>query len=335
MMGLMPEHSAQDAHSAACCAPAREPVVDLTIDFSTSQTATKQLKPGIHSIEQCLVPRQTFAMGDHQGDGRRSDGETPVHPVSVSAFSIDATAVTNADWATFTDATGYRTEAETFGFSAVFHLALAADPADVVGQPLATPWWLGVKAADWAHPGGRHSGIDDLMDHPVTHVSWNDAVAYCAWAERRLPTEAEWECAARGGLAGLRYPWGNDELVDDKWACNIWQGTFPGTNTLEDGWLTTAPVRSYEPNGYGLWQPIGNVWEWCSDWAHGAYYRFCLGRGVVTDPQGPDGGGQKSMRGGSFLCHPSYCNRYRNAARSANTPDSSMANTGFRTVALG
>jgi sulfatase modifying factor 1 len=334
MMALMPEHSAQDAHPAACCAPPREPVVDLTIDFSTSRTATKQLKPGAHSIEQCLVPRQTFAMGDHQGDGRRSDGETPVHPVSVSAFSIDATTVSNADWATFTDATGYRTEAETFGFSAVFHLALAADPADVVGQPLATPWWLGVKAADWAHPGGRHSAIADLMDHPVTHVSWNDAVAYCAWAGRRLPTEAEWECAARGGLAGLRYPWGNDELVDEKWPCNIWQGTFPGTNTLEDGWLTTAPVRSYEPNGYGLWQPIGNVWEWCSDWAHGAYYRFCLGRGVVTDPQGPDGGGQKSMRGGSFLCHPSYCNRYRNAARSANTPDSSMANTGFRTVAL-
>ncbi len=334
-MALMPEHSAQDAHPAACCAPSREPVVDLTIDFGPARSTTKQLKPGIHSIEQCLVPKQTFAMGDHQGDGRRSDGETPVHPVSVSAFSIDATTVTNADWATFTDATGYRTEAETFGFSAVFHLALAADPADVVGQPLATPWWLGVKAADWSHPGGRHSGIDDLMDHPVTHVSWNDAVAYCAWAERRLPTEAEWECAARGGLAGLRYPWGNDEMVDEKWPCNIWQGTFPGTNTLEDGWLTTAPVRSYEPNGYGLWQPIGNVWEWCSDWAHGAYYRFCLGRGVVTDPQGPDGGGQKSMRGGSFLCHPSYCNRYRNAARSANTPDSSMANTGFRTVALG
>ncbi|WP_285593915.1 formylglycine-generating enzyme family protein [Kineosporia sp. NBRC 101731] len=321
----MPEHT---GHEHACCAPARE---------SSGEKAPPQpLRPGAgsHTIEQCPIPGQTFAMGDHHGDGKRADGETPVHPVTVSPFSIDATSVTNADWAVFAEASGYRTEAETFGYSAVFHLALAADEADIIGQPPATPWWLGVTGADWKHPQGRHSGIDDRPDHPVTHISWNDAAAYCAWAGRRLPTEAEWEAAARGGVPGRRYPWGDDEMVDGAWPCNIWQGVFPQENTLDDGYLTTAPVRSYSPNRYGLWQVVGNVWEWCSDWSHPAYYRFGLTAGTVTDPPGPDSGSQKSMRGGSFLCHPSYCNRYRNAARSSNTPDSSMANTGFRTVAL-
>lgn len=315
----------------ACCAPARDAAAPSAP--SASEPVALVEGAGAHAIEQCLIPGQTFAMGDHHGDGKRSDGETPVHPVTVSEFSIDATSVTNADWVAFAEATGYRTEAETFGFSAVFHLALKADPADIVGQPPSTPWWFGVKGADWSHPQGRHSGIDDLLDHPVTHISWNDAAAYSTWAGRRLPTEAEWECAARGGQAGQRYPWGNSETLETgEWPCNIWQGTFPGKNTLEDGWLTTAPVRTYQPNGYGLWQTVGNVWEWCSDWAHPAYYAFSLTGGTAVDPQGPDSGGQKSMRGGSFLCHPSYCNRYRNAARSANTPDSSMANTGFRTV---
>jgi len=330
MMGRVADHSAQDH---ACCPPPRMPV-DTQADLVDLPPSTAPTGNGDHLVEQCQVPGQTFAMGDQQDDGKRSDGEVPVHPVTLSSYSIDATTVTVADWARFADATGYRSEAETFGFSAVFHLAFAGDPDDIVGRPLATPWWLGVKGADWCHPEGRHSGVDDLMDHPVTHISWNDAEAYCRWAGRRLPTEAEWECAARGGRAGLRYPWGNDERIEGEWACNIWQGSFPNRNTGEDGWLTTAPVRSFRPNGYGLWQVVGNVWEWCSDWAHPAYYAFCLSGGQITDPHGPDRGGQRSMRGGSFLCHPSYCNRYRNAARSSNTPDSSMANTGFRTVAL-
>src|SRR5690606_37457693 len=175
----------------------------------------------------------------------------PLHEVTLEGFRIDATTVTNDAFAAFVDATGYRTEAEVFGFSAVFHLALAAPAADVVGRPAGTPWWFGVRGADWAHPGGRDSSIEGLGDHPVVHISWNDAQAYCAWAGRRLPTEAEWEYASRGGLHAARYPWGDDEVDAGGWRANIWQGTFPSENTLDDGFLTTAPVRTFEPNGYG------------------------------------------------------------------------------------
>jgi formylglycine-generating enzyme required for sulfatase activity len=271
-------------------------------------------------------------MGDGFGDGRQSDGERVVHTVAVDAFSIDVTSVTNDAFARFVDATGYRTEAESFGYSAVFHLALSADREDIIGQPPATPWWLGVKGADWCHPRGRRSDLDGLADHPVVHVSWNDAQAYCAWAGRRLPSEAEWELASRGGLPGTRFPWG-DELLDEhgQWLCNIWQGTFPTVNTEEDGWLTTAPVRSYQPNGYGLWQTVGNVWEWCADWFDAEYYSHS----PKINPAGPATGLTRVTRGGSFLCHDSYCNRYRNSARSSNTPDSSTANAGFRTVSGG
>jgi len=245
--------------------------------------------------------------------------------VTLRPYEIDVTTVTVADFRAFAAATGFRTEAETFGWSAVFHLAVS-DPDQVVGRMAATPWWLGVSGADWAHPDGPSSVAHD--DHPVVHVSWNDAQAYCAWAARRLPTEAEWECAARAGLPSARYPWG-DELPAE-WACNIWQGEFPVANSGADGWLTTAPARSYEPNGYGLYQPVGNVWEWCADWFAPNYYEHS----PVDSPPGPALGAARVIRGGSYLCHDSYCNRYRNAARSSNTPDSSTGNTGFRTVSL-
>lgn len=280
---------------------------------------------GLHHVPQVTVPGQEFAMGDAHGDGHPSDGEGPVHRVRLNGFDIDATSVTVADFRAFAEATGFRTDAERYGWSAVFHLAVT-DPDRLAGRMAGTPWWLGVEGADWAHPGGPSSAAED--DHPVVHVSWDDAQAYCAWAGRRLPSEAEWECASRGGRAGLRYPWG-DELPADGFACNIWQGEFPETNTGADGWITTAPVRAFAPNDYGLHQSVGNVWEWCADWFSPRWYA----QSPVDDPRGPELGSARVIRGGSYLCHDSYCNRYRNAARSSNTPDSSTGNMGFRTVA--
>ncbi len=290
---------------------------------------------GRHAIEQIAVPSGTFTMGDSSGDKNRADGETPRHEVALSAFDIDATTVTNEAFARFVEETGYVTEAERFGFSAVFHLAIAAPEEDVMGPADGTPWWAGVKGADWRHPGGRLSDLDGLGDHPAVHISWNDARAYCDWAGRRLPAEAEWEYAARGGIEVAKYPWGDQEVDEGGWRANIFQGEFPRRNTCEDGFLTTAPVRSFAPNGYGLWQMVGNVWEWCEDWFHPATYRrgtTAEKRTTVTDPVGPETGQTRVMRGGSYLCHLSYCNRYRNSARSQNTPDSSMGNGGFRTV---
>ncbi len=283
-----------------------------------------------HSIEQAEIPSGTFVMGDSYGDGNEADGETFLHSVELPRFSIDVHTVTNDAFAAFVADTDYRTESEIFGYSAVFHLAFAGAAEDVLGHPPQTPWWLGVNAADWRHPGGRYSAIDEWGDHPVVHVSWNDAQAYCEWAGRRLPTEAEWELAARGGLRGARYPWGDDLLIDGGWNCNIWQGTFPNENDMDDGFLTTAPARHFEPNGYGLYQAVGNVWEWCQDWYDPNYYRSA----PAASPAGPATGRQRVLRGGSFLCHDSYCNRYRNSARSQNTPDSAMSNAGFRTVGL-
>jgi sulfatase modifying factor 1 len=301
----------------SCCTPSS----------GRSSAAAPAPDPGTgrHAIEQVSVPGQTFAMGDAHDDGVPGDGERPVHEVRIPAFTIDATSVTVADFRAFTAATGFRTDAERSGWSAVFHLALT-DPERVAGRMHGTPWWLGVEGADWAHPGGPSDTAAD--DHPVVHVSWRDAEAYCAWAGRRLPSEAQWEAAARGGLPSKRFPWG-DELPAGGHALNIWQGEFPLRNTGDDGWITTAPVRSFEPNAYGLWQPVGNVWEWCADWFSPVYYA----QSPVDDPRGPVTGSARVIRGGSYLCHDSYCNRYRNAARSSNTPDSSAGNTGFRTVA--
>ena len=192
-------------------------------------------------------------------------------------------------------------------------------------------WWRQVYGANWRHPAGPQSDVNGLTDHPVVHVSWNDAMAYCDWAGVRLPTEAEWEFAARGGLVQKRYVWGDEFAPDGAAMCNIFEGSFPVENTAEDGYVGTAPVASFPANGYGLHNMAGNVWEWCNDWFHTNYHET----GPTSDPMGPDAGEAKVMRGGSYLCHDSYCNRYRVAARSSNTVDSSTGNLGFRVAADG
>jgi formylglycine-generating enzyme required for sulfatase activity len=264
-------------------------------------------------------------MGDPFEEGYAADGETPVHPVDLDAFWIDATAVTNAQFGLFVTATGYRTDAEALGISAVFQLAVAPD-ADVLHALAAAPWWLAVRGACWRRPVGGTVGVEHLADHPVVHISWNDAQAYCHWAGTRLPTEAEWEFAARGGLDGARYPWGDELNPGGRGQANLFQGSFPDRNTGEDGYLTTAPATAYPPNGYGLYNTAGNVWEWCADWFAADTYA----RSGRHDPRGPTAGQERVLRGGSYLCHASYCHRYRVSARSHNTPDSTSANVGFR-----
>lgn len=273
------------------------------------------------------LPGGTFRMGSEAAYAWPEDGEGPVREVTLSAFGIAATAVTNAEFAAFVDATGYVTEAERFGWSFVFAGLLSRRTAQRATQgAAAAPWWRVVERASWRHPEGPDSAVAKRADHPVVHVSHHDAVTYCAWAGGRLPHEAEWEFAARGGLDGARYPWG-DEL--EPWRCNIFQGTFPDRDTAEDGYRGTAPVDAFAPNGFGLYNMVGNVWEWTADW-HTARHA----RRPRTDPTGPAGGEARVTRGGSYLCHDSYCNRYRVSARSALTPDSSTGNTGFRCARL-
>lgn len=271
-------------------------------------------------------------MGSDASDGWPEDGEGPLREIELRPFLLSATAVSNAEFEEFVLATGYRTEAERFGWSFVFHLLV---PGKVMrklkgaGKVDGLRWWVAVPGAMWSKPEGPGSNVRKRLDHPVVHVSWNDAAAYCGWRGGRLPTEAEWEFAARGGLVQQRYCWGNELTPDGKHMCNIWQGRFPDQNSAEDGYVGTAPVRSFPPNGYGFRNMAGNVWEWCNDWFHPTWH---AGASAATriNPQGPDSGSSKSMRGGSHLCHDSYCNRYRVGARTANTPDSSTGNCGFR-----
>lgn len=271
-----------------------------------------------------------FLMGTHDGEGYAGDGEGPRRRVRCGRFRIAACAVSNADFSRFVEDTGYVTDAEKYRWSFVFHqfvrAELKAGPVDV---PPDAPWWIKVEGACWSRPEGPGSNLDGRMDHPVTHVSWFDAEAYCRWSGSRLPTEAEWECAARGGLEGRRFAWGDDLLPAGRHRCNIWQGRFPEVNTGEDGYVGTAPVTAFEPNGFGLYNACGNVWEWCADWFSPNYHRVTR----ADDPVYLVPSGRRSMRGGSYLCHDSYCNRYRVAARTSNTPDSSTGHCGFRVAA--
>jgi formylglycine-generating enzyme required for sulfatase activity len=267
-------------------------------------------------------------MGDDSVWAYEGDGEGPVHEVQVRSLRVDTFAVSNARFADFVSSTGYETDAERYGWSFVFGGMLPDDFPDTRAVA-AAPWWRQVHGASWHRPEGPNSSVDDRGDHPVVHVSWNDARAYCEWSGTRLPTEAEWEYAARGGLVGTAFPWGDDLEPGGQHRMNVFQGTFPAHDSGADGYVGTAPVDAFPPNGFGLHNVTGNVWEWCADWYDAGYYA----RSPHTDPRGPERGEARVMRGGSYLCHLSYCKRYRVSARSASEPDSSAGNVGFRVVA--
>ncbi len=275
------------------------------------------------------LPGGSFVMGTDGNEGFAEDGEGPAREVTLSPFRLAATAVTNAQFRAFVRATRYITEAEQAGSSFVFYLQVEPGRRQALRQVARDlPWWLPVEGACWQRPAGPGSGILDRLDHPVVHIAWHDAAAYCAWAGARLPTEAEWEYAARGGLAQRAYPWGDTFMPAGVAQCNTWQGQFPGEPA--PGWQPdTRPVASYPPNGFGLYDMAGNAWEWCADWASADYHRAT----AAHDPLQARPTGRRSLRGGSFLCHASYCNRYRVAARGSNTPDSSASNLGFRVAA--
>jgi sulfatase modifying factor 1 len=278
--------------------------------------------------ELAVIPPGRYRIGDESEWAYSGDGEGPIHWVELPSFEIGRYAVTNRAFSSFVDDSGWRTEAESYGWSFVFGGLLPDDFPPTRGVE-AAPWWRQVEGADWRHPEGPQSDTIERSDHPVVHVSWNDAQAFCAWSGTRLPTEAEWEVAARGGLEGQPFPWGDQLEPGGIHRMNTFQGVFPGGNTGADGFLGTAPVDAFEPNGYGVYNSTGNVWEWCADWLDVDYYR----NSPVVDPSGPVSGSFRAQRGGSYLCHASYCRRYRVSARFGSTPESTSGNVGFRVVA--
>ncbi|MEO6397858.1 MAG: formylglycine-generating enzyme family protein [Tepidiformaceae bacterium] len=303
--------------SHICCAPSAETPEESSV-FVPARSAAGDTEGMVR------LAGGMFRMGSDADEGEPGDGEGPSRSVNLGPFWIDSVAVSNAHFADFVRATGYRTTAEKAGWSFVF-AGLLPDDFGTTRGVAETPWWREVEGASWRAPEGPQSSIGARLNHPVLHISWHDATAYCAWAGKRLPTEAEWEYAARGGLEGKRYPWGDDLNAGGRHRCNIWQGQFPRQNSVEDGFYGTAPVGAFEPNGYGLFNTSGNVWEWCADW----FSPYHSGN-ALFDPTGPDSGSQRVIRGGSYLCHESYCFRYRVAARSANTPSSTTGHMGFR-----
>lgn len=298
----------------------------------------------------------SFSMGASDDQGRKD--EYPQHPVTVSGFWMDITEVTNAQFAEFVNASGYLTTAERKPEWSELQKQLPEGtpkppdsvlvPASLVfvasSQPIplnnASQWWGWVKGASWKHPEGVNSDIKGKENYPVVQVSWDDAMAYAKWSGKRLPTEAEWEFAARAGLKNQPFTWGNEPVSTGKAKANIWQGHFPDRNTLEDGFATASPVKTFRANAYGLYDMAGNVWEWCADWYDPAYYQQYAStqienpRGPVKsiDPEEPTVP-KRVVRGGSFLCHDSYCASYRVSARMKTSPDTGLEHTGFRCVA--
>ena len=273
-----------------------------------------------------VIPAGAFTMGSTDRYAYPGDGEGPLRTISLSAFAISSCAVSNTAFAAFVAATGYRTESERSGWSFVF-AGLLPDDFPPTQAAADAPWWRAVEGASWRQPEGPQSSIEQRLNHPVVQVSWHDSSAYAQWAGLNLPTEAQWERAARGGLESAAFPWGDELTPGGRHRMNVWQGVFPTDNLQDDGWYGTCPVDHFPPNGYGLYNTTGNVWEWCADW-----FDVYHDRTEAMDPVGPPDGDLRVLKGGSFLCHESYCLRYRPAARLALTPDSATSNTGFRCV---
>jgi formylglycine-generating enzyme required for sulfatase activity len=329
--------------------------------FLAAYAATKfrrDAAPGPTPPGMVWVPGGEFTMGTDAHDAWPE--EKPAHRVRVDGFWVDATEVTNAQFRAFVEATDYVTTAEKP--PSVEEILRQSPPGTkppppeklVPGSLVFRPtkgavdlsdysqWWHWTPGANWRHPEGPDSGLDGKDEHPVVHVSWDDATAYAKWAGKRLPTEAEWEYAARGGLDGKTYAWGDEPFSPKKPQCNIWQGEFPFQNTAEDGFERTAPAKSFAPNGYGLYDMAGNVWEWCADYYDWSLYRRRAGR-LTINPTGPERTNdardpfapRRVQRGGSFLCCDSYCTRYRPSARQGCPPDTGMSHVGFRCVRSG
>ena len=311
-----------------CCVPSRKRAELWSASLASSAQLARTRTGSIEGMVR--LDGGSFLMGTENAEGFAKDGEGPVREVHVDAFFIDDRPVTNQQFGEFVRATGYITEAERCNWSFVFQNQIAPEryPELVEGTVLGAPWWCKVRRAAWNRPEGPDSNIGNRSDYPVVHVSWNDAASYASWTGKRLPTEAEWEFSARGGLEQKRFPWGDELTPDGRHLCNIWQGEFPKLDLAEDGYAAPAPVDAYPPNAFGLYTITGNVWEWCRDWFHPSFHVV----GTRTNPAGPLDGSARVMKGGSFLCHESYCNRYRVAARTSNSADSSTTNIGFRCV---
>ncbi len=274
------------------------------------------------------IPGGIFEMGARRGTFP-ADLDSPRVKVKVSPFLISPHTVTNTEFAAFIENTGYVTVAEREGWSFVFHLYLDR-PTDWPVSPPGLQWWRKVEGAYWGAPRGPGSTWTNNADHPAVHITWSDALAYVTWAGLRLPWEAEWERAARGGLAKMKFPWGNSMMPNGSHRMNTWQGNFPNENTAEDGYAGTAPAKSFTPNAYGLYNMTGNVWEW----VHNYFGPLPTASKIpAKDPRGPNTGDWRVQRGGSHLCHVSYCDRYHVHSRSSNDPDSSTGNCGFRVAA--
>jgi len=341
------------AKKALCC---ESNIPKRFASLNTNQVTVPDAKSAASHKGMIWIKPGTFMMG--ADNSQASPDEYPKHKVTVDGFWMDATEVTNDEFAQFVKATGYITTAERKpdwnqlkkqlppgtekpDDSVLVAASLVFDPPKhPVDLNDYTQWWTWKKGADWKHPHGLGSNINGKGNYPVVHVSWYDAVAYCKWAGKRLPTEAEWEWAARGGLQNKIYPWGNEPVDAGKPKANTWQGHFPDNNTMRDKFYGLAPVASFPANGYGLYDMAGNVWEWCADYYNSDYYKTIASASGVKDPKGPATSydpedpyaKKRSIRGGSFLCNDSYCSGYRVARRMKTTEDSGMEHLGFRCV---